>query len=52
MEAKTQGGANNSEGMLANFFNSLLNKKSGATGTPRPGRILTHLHIMCTESGS
>ena len=31
------GGANTSEGMLANFFNSLLSKKSGAAGTPRPG---------------
>lgn len=33
------GGPNTSEGMLANFFNSLLNKKTGAAGTPRPGNI-------------
>ena len=38
MDAKTAGGANTSEGMLANFFNSLLNKKSGATGPTRPGK--------------
>lgn len=39
------GGPNTSEGMLANFFNSLLNKKTGAAGSPRPG-----IHLVQDKS--
>ncbi|XP_052817049.1 cytoplasmic dynein 1 light intermediate chain 2-like [Mya arenaria] len=39
------GGAATSEGMLANFFNSLLNKKSGAPGTPRPDTAGVHAEL-------
>lgn len=34
MDAKLNPGTPGSEGVLANFFNSLLNKKSGSPGTP------------------
>lgn len=34
IEAKLAPGAPSGEGVLANFFNSLLHKKSGAPGTP------------------
>jgi dynein light intermediate chain 1, cytosolic len=34
IEAKLAPGAPSGEGVLANFFNSLLHKKSGSPGTP------------------
>lgn len=35
MDASKPGAAGSGEGVLANFFNSLLNKKTGA-GSPMP----------------
>ncbi|XP_045193995.2 cytoplasmic dynein 1 light intermediate chain 2-like [Mercenaria mercenaria] len=44
MDSKA-GGPNTSEGMLANFFNSLLNKKTGAAGSPRPDTAGVHAEL-------
>ena len=40
-----------SEGMLANFFNSLLNKKTGVPSTQRPG-ISLYKNCICSGRGS
>lgn len=37
MDGKLNPGAPGGEGVLANFFNSLLNKKAGAPGSPGSG---------------
>ncbi|KAH3778491.1 hypothetical protein DPMN_179951 [Dreissena polymorpha] len=46
METKASaGGGNTSENMLANFFNSLLRKKSGGVRTPRPDTAAFHSEL-------
>ncbi|XP_052231660.1 cytoplasmic dynein 1 light intermediate chain 2-like isoform X2 [Dreissena polymorpha] len=46
METKASaGGGNTSETMLANFFNSLLSKKSGGVGAPRPDTAAVHSEL-------
>lgn len=51
LDAKLQPGTPSGEGVLANFFNSLLHKKSGTPGTPSGPNSLTGSPAMNMTGG-